>query len=767
MTQSVEELVRIELSAKGYTLEDVKLNSEYQRFDRDGTKNGWLIGSKYRTKSNTEIYFAVFGDWKTQERYPISNWNSVSKSEEGEARKFYVKSKHDVEEKQREAQKEASAKAKQWWRKGTPAQGHKYLNSKGIEEITGVKRRRNLYIDELLIPLRNVHHDLLGLQRIDSNGKKLFLTGQANKGLFFLIPERSLLKNLKEIYVVEGVATGWSVHKSTNKVVACAMNAGNLSDVCIAIKDLNPLIKIIVAGDNDSGTPGNPGKTSAQKAASEVAGKYTVPTFMDGDTKNTDFNDLFRMSGPQIVKQQLEVVQDANEKTLSSADLANQFLKKNKLDTHESRLAAFRQEFYQYTGKFYKKRITSDLLNDVVRFIQHHPLNRKYAGKIKGADVLSNIEAAVNVKSDRLPPFWIEYQESDSSNIICVDNGLIDLAGVTRVEDIDLLPHTSDFFNRSCLPFSFSAEASCPTWNQFLNEMIPDLNTQKVLQEWFGYNLIFDTSFQKFAIFYGHGANGKSVCCTVLRCLLGSENMSAVPLEAFDPKRTFVLANTVGKLANIVEELNIDSKGAEGELKKYISGNPTVVERKNKEPFEMIPTARLTFATNTLPRFMDNTDGIWRRLLLFPFKQQILDASQQNRNLGKEEFWKNSGELPGILNWALEGLLRLRRQGLFSFSEEMKSALSEFQIDVNPCRKFLLEYCKLKPGSTLGTMDLYKLYKSVMIDSGHQPMSIANFSREVILTFNVSKSENSVSHDGAKVHVWYGLSFVYGGTDGT
>ena len=62
---------------------------------------------------------------------------------------------------------------------------------------------------------------------------------------------------------------------------------------------------------------------------------------------------------------------------------------------------------------------------------------------------------------------------------------------------------------------------------------IPVLLFSPMIQEWFGYNLVYDLSHQRFLIFEGEGANGKSVVCHVLRNLVGEDNVTAVPLEIF------------------------------------------------------------------------------------------------------------------------------------------------------------------------------------------------------------------------------------------
>jgi putative DNA primase/helicase len=221
----------------------------------------------------------------------------------------------------------------------------------------------------------------------------------------------------------------------------------------------------------------------------------------------------------------------------------------------------------------------------------------------------------------------------------------------------------------------------------------PDKVSRRFLQEWMGYQLIHSVKQQKFVIMYGHGADGKSVWCLVCRLVVGPDNVTAVGLEAFDPKRTFPLAVMDGKLANIVEEIGELDKAAEGLIKQIVGGSPVLIERKHRGPITTVLSARLTFATNTWPRFSDRSDGIWRRVSVIKFENQILDESKQNKNLIDADWWINSGDLPGILNWAIAGLKRLEARGHFTESEKSKDAKGEFRVDANPARQYLLDHC--------------------------------------------------------------------------
>ena len=84
-----------------------------------------------------------------------------------------------------------------------------------------------------------------------------------------------------------------------------------------------------------------------------------------------------------------------------------------------------------------------------------------------------------------------------------------------------------------------------------------------LVQQWFGYCLMADTTQQRFVVAVGEGENGKSVMLDLLTAVLGVENVSHVPVEVFAQR--FQLTMTLGKLANIMEKI------IEGKLKTWFA----------------------------------------------------------------------------------------------------------------------------------------------------------------------------------------------------
>ena len=148
----------------------------------------------------------------------------------------------------------------------------------------------------------DVEQRLHGIQYISKGGVKSFLPGTAKRGHFHAL--RCL--TLDVVLVAEGYATAATVYEATGLPSVCAFDAGNLEPVCRAIHAVYHPPRIVVCGDNDRFTTGNPGRTAALRAAKAVGGVAVVPEF--GDEEGSDWNDYGAIWGGEAVRECVEAV---------------------------------------------------------------------------------------------------------------------------------------------------------------------------------------------------------------------------------------------------------------------------------------------------------------------------------------------------------------------------------------------------------------------------------------------------------------------------
>ena len=336
---------------------------------------------------------------------------------------------------------------------------------------------------------------------------------------------------------------------------------------------------------------------------------------------------------------------------------------------------------------------------------------------------------------------------------LAVQNGLLDLRELAERRAGVLHAPTPEWFTLACLPYAYEPTATCPRWAGFLAWMFRDnVEVVRFLQEWFGYCLVADTSHHKFMAMVGEGANGKSVLLEVLKRLVGQENCSAVALEDFVER--FALQPTIGKLVNVCAEIGQVSKLPEGKLKAFVGGDRMSFDRKFRDPLQVNPTARLVFATNQLPKFRDRSEGLWRRLIVVPCTR-VVAPDQQDRQLAE----KLCEELPGILNWALEGLARLRERSKFIVPATCQKAAQAHRRDSQPELQFFEECCEAGPKAEVGCGTLHQAYSRWSIDRYQEVMDSKQFGKALRKCFSkVDRARRR--QDGKPVWVYTGVQLI-------
>lgn len=249
---------------------------------------------------------------------------------------------------------------------------------------------------------------------------------------------------------------------------------------------------------------------------------------------------------------------------------------------------------------------------------------------------------------------------------------------------------SKEFRVTESLPYPFVPDARCPLWESFLGEVMPDSRMRSVLQEFFGMVYLDRGALavEKFALFVGSGANGKSVVFEVIRRALGPDNVSTLDASQLTDEKMIPVLN--GKRLNFAPDM-AKGKDFSSALKALASGQ-TVTGRAVFRDAEPVTAPPLCFALNEMPLFRDVTPAFFRRMLLFPFDVTIPEE-RQDRTLSDRI---SASDLPGVFLWMMEGRRRLIADGgRFSPCPKMDSAISLLRNDVggsdHPVRTFLEE----------------------------------------------------------------------------
>jgi putative DNA primase/helicase len=225
----------------------------------------------------------VFGDWRTGEQHI---WQSGSKPIPKEV---IIKAQLLAKKERDEDYSRAANLAQKRFEAAKDADpNHPYLVAKKVKGH-GLKQVGNL----LMVPVYSVLGKMQSLQTIDTDGKKQFMSGGKMSGGCHMI---GMIDQGRPAIICEGYATGASIHEADGNFVVISFTSWNLKEVAMEFHKMLPEHPIIIAGDDDWMTPGNPGKTAAIEAAKAVSGRYLLPQFGSNRQPGwTDFNDLMNV----------------------------------------------------------------------------------------------------------------------------------------------------------------------------------------------------------------------------------------------------------------------------------------------------------------------------------------------------------------------------------------------------------------------------------------------------------------------------------------
>ena len=244
------------------------------------------------------------------------------------------------------------------------------------------------------------------------------------------------------------------------------------------------------------------------------------------------------------------------------------------------------------------------------------------------------------------------------------------------------------------LPYRFNADATCNEWNRFIKDVTNgNKKRQKLLKQFAGYLLLPDCRFQKALMLKGSGSNGKSVFVNVLSKMLGGSQGYVSFVEPSKINKDFRLMPFKNSWANVSADTENDLRGSEGVFKKVVAGENLEDAYKFKSPFSFPTRSKMIMCCNYFPTISDTSDGFMRRFLIVDFPMHYIDAKKvspdtNERPLDVNLEQKLLKELPGIFNWALEGLQELLAQNGFTETGEHEKLINEFVRINNPLMSF-------------------------------------------------------------------------------
>lgn len=329
-------------------------------------------------------------------------------------------------------------------------------------------------------------------------------------------------------------------------------------------------------------------------------------------------------------------------------------------------IVSYFSNFYKFNGTYYKP-ISDIELERIIHFEVNKNINR--AGRNEIIEFLK-IKTQVSV----------EDFDKDWHKIAC-KNGVLNLV-TGEVET----PNKSDI-NTIYIPYNFNNDPIySPRIDQFMKELTGgDALKMAFLYQIAGYCLLKKNLFEKFFICKGEGGTGKSTYMNLLHKMVGGDiNCSHIGLADFD--KDYYLASTVGKLLNIDDDV-VDGKTLEntGRFKSIISGNVISVRQIYREVMDFIPYITCIFSCNRLPRIMDKTSGLYRRMVLIELNHKVKTPDPLFMNKVTEP------DMEYFLFKAVEGIKLAIEEGHFRVTQSEQELLKIFKRRQSPLNEWLYE----------------------------------------------------------------------------
>jgi putative DNA primase/helicase len=350
-------------------------------------------------------------------------------------------------------------------------------------------------------------------------------------------------------------------------------------------------------------------------------------------------------------------------------------------------------------------------------------------------------------------PMWTYGGTKGADELLPVENGLLD------IPKRKLRDHCPNLFIPNRLSFSFQPDAPLPSkWLNFLAELWPDdRESIDLRQEFFGYLLTGDTRYQKMLMVVGPKRSGKGTIAKIAEALTGKPNSCSPTLGSL--AMNFGLASIINKRLAVVGDARLsgrsDSAIVVERLLSLSGGDLQTIPRKNREDWIGIPKCRFMLLSNELPRLPDASGAIASRFLLLQTFQSFY--GREDHGLAVAIL----AEMPGILNWSLDGLERLTARGRFPKLESAAESMRSLESLGSPVAAFARDWCELGAGHSTTTTRLYSGFQRWCETEGIDHVSSqAVFGRDLVAAFPEVRKSSFRSGDGRREWNYTGIRLL-------
>jgi putative DNA primase/helicase len=278
------------------------------------------------------------------------------------------------------------------------------------------------------------------------------------------------------------------------------------------------------------------------------------------------------------------------------------------------------------------------------------------------------------------------------------------------------------------VPFGYDPDPPpAARWLGFLNGLWPDDDDSiATLAEWFGYVISGRLDLHKIVLLVGPTRAGKGAIARVLGALVGPENVAGPTLTSL--AGDFGLAPLLGRPLAVISDARLGGRNSDIVVERLlaISGEDTItVNRKYREQWTGKLPSRFMVISNELPHLGDASAAIAGRFVTLLLTRSWL--GNEDKTLEPQLHT----ELPGILNWALDGLDRLTQADRFTRPRSTDEAYVALQDLASPVGAFVRDLCTVDLAAEIDVDEIYAAWTGWCEDNGHKRSNKQRFGRDL------------------------------------
>ena len=246
-----------------------------------------------------------------------------------------------------------------------------------------------------------------------------------------------------------------------------------------------------------------------------------------------------------------------------------------------------------------------------------------------------------------------EKSVSNNPDLILVGNGIL------NIETMQLQPYTPDIYLINKIPWNYDPNASCPKIDAFEDQTI-DKTQQLIFYEFLGDCILSTNKYKRSYVAVGPTDTSKTQQAKIVMRFLDWQNIASHTIQEINHDKN-APSDLYQKLLNIGDDTSSSILRATGVWKTITGGGFIMGRPMYQKAFQFLPYCKFWMNCNNLPAInpSEDDDSYYNRLLPQKYERTV---AEKDKIPNFADTITTPQEMSGLLNHAIEGIKRLRKQ---------------------------------------------------------------------------------------------------------